>query len=295
MANKKKKKRHIILKTILLIITLGLFVYAYGTYIEPKQLMIKENKIVSNKITDNFDGFKIVGISDIHYGKYYTIKDLNNLVTTINSLNPDIVVFTGDLIDKTTKMTTSKADKIASELNKISASSGKYIINGENDIKFDEWENIITNGGFINLNNNYDTIYQNSYDSILIAGLSTSADKEAIINKNQKTMNYINSFEKGGPIFNILLIHEPDYIDELEDNKFDLILSGHSHNSQINVPFIRDLLSRKGAVKYNHGHYKIDTSDLYVSSGIGTTNFNFRIFNTPSIDVYRLIQGKKSK
>ena len=48
-----------------------------------------------------------------------------------------------------------------------------------------------------------------------------NTDKESIINKNQKTTNYLNSFEKDGPIYKILLMHEPDYIDELEDNKYD--------------------------------------------------------------------------
>jgi len=289
---KKKKKSFGLLKFIFIIILICLCVYSYGTYVEPKQLKVVENKIQNSNISDNFDGFKIVGISDIHYGKYFNIKDLEKLVNKINDLNPDIVVFTGDLIDDKTKMTTSMVGDISKELKKISATSGKYIISGDDDTKFDEWENIIIGSEFINLNNNYDTIYKNGYDSILIAGVSSFSDKESIINKNQKTQNYINSFEKDGPLYKILLMHEPDYIDDLEDNKYDLILAGHSHGGQVALPGINELFIPDGAHKYPSGHYNLKNGELYVSNGIGVSNVNFRLFKTPTIDVYRLIKVK---
>ena len=79
-------------------------------------------------------------------------------------------------------------------------------------------------------------------------------------------------------------------LDDLEDNKYDLILAGHSHNGQINIPLVKDFLIPEGAVKYSNGHYKLENSDLYVSNGIGVSDVNFRLFNTPSIDVYRLVK-----
>lgn len=288
---KKKEKHFGLIKFIFIIILICLFIFAYGSYIEPKQLSIKENIIVNDNITDNFDGFKIVGLSDIHYGNNFGNTELKKLVDKVNDLNPDIVVITGDLIDDSTKMTTSMVSGISKELKRISAGSGKYIISGEDDTKFDEWENIITGGEFVNLNNGYDTIYKNGYDCILIAGVSSFSDKESIVNKNQKNQNYINSFEKDGPIYKILLMHEPDYIDELEDNKYDLVLSGHSHGGQINIPFINEFFIPRGATKYSSGNYRIKNSELYVSKGIGTSDINFRLFNSPTIDVYRLIKS----
>jgi len=289
---KQKEKKFSLAKFIFIIILICLCIYGYGTYIEPKHLKVKEHKIQSDKISDNFDGFKIVGISDIHYGKYFNYDDLKKLVNKINDLNPDIVVFTGDLIDGKTKVTTNMVNDISKELKKISTTSGKYIISGENDVKFDEWENIITSSEFINLNNNYDTIYKNGYDSILIAGISSFDDKESIVNKNQKSQNYINSFEKDGPLYKILLMHEPDYIDDLEDNKYDLILAGHSHGGQIGIPGINELFIPKNAHKYFSGHYSLKNSELYVSNGIGVSNINFRLLSSPTIDVYRLIKTK---
>lgn len=277
------------LKLLIFIVILGGSIYLYGTYIEPKNLTVHEYKITNKNITNNFDGFKIVQVSDILYGNTIKIKELKKIVSAINEQKPDAVVLTGDLIHKNAKMNNTKAEKIASELSKISANSGKYAISGDNDTLFDEWDNIIDNSGFINLNDNYDTIYKNGYNFLLIAGVSSFQDKESIINKNQKSENFINSFEKDGPIYKILLMHEPDYIDELENNPYDLILAGHSLAGQVKIPFVKSIITTKGAKKYTDGHYKIDSADLYVSNGIGTNYFNFRFCNTPSISVYRLI------
>lgn len=287
---KKKKKGFLFLKILLFLILLGGLIYLYGTYIEVKNYKIKEYKIKTDKITDNFDGFTIVHLSDIHYGRVLEKKDLKKIVKMVNSTNPDIVVITGDLIDKDTKMTTEMSNTITNELKNIKATSGKYAITGNHDTKFDEWENIINNSDFINLNNNYDTIYNKGYESLLIAGLSSFKDKESIINKNQKTENYLNSFEKDGPIYKILLMHEPDYIDDFEDNKYDLILAGHSHAGQTRLPLLGAIIKPNGATKYYDNHYKLKDSDLYISNGLGVSNYNFRLFNTPSFNVYRLVK-----
>ena len=76
-------------------------------------------------------------------------------------------------------------------------------------------------------------------------------------------------------------------------NPFNLILAGHSHAGQVRLPFIGALILPEGAQKYYDSHYKLDNSDLYISNGLGVSNFNFRLFNTPSYNVYRLIKGRE--
>lgn len=282
----KKKKKHSILKMIILFIVIIALMISYSYFIEPKIFTYKEYNIKNENITDNFIGFKIVHISDIHYGRVFDKKQMKKLVKSINEQKPDIVVLTGDLIDKDTHMTTLLSDEIANELSKINALAGKYAINGNHDYKFDEWTNIINNSGFKNLNNAYDTIYKNGYKSFLISGVSSAKDKINVNDKLKETINYINSFEKDGPIYKILLIHEPDYIDDIENNQFDLILSGHSHAGQVRTPF-GPLILPKGAKKYYNSHYKIENSDLYISNGLGVSTYNFRLFNTPSYNIYK--------
>lgn len=284
---RKKKKHFSFLKLFFKVILIIGLITAYSYFIEPKLMTAKEYKITSENITDNFKGFKIIHISDIHYGRVFDKRQLEKLVQSINEQKPDIVVLTGDLIDKDTKMTIKLSDEISKQLNKISTVAGKYAISGNHDSKFDEWENIIINSGFNNLNNTYDTIYKNGYNSILIAGISSFEDKQSINDKLKSSLEYINSFEKDGPIYKILLMHEPDYIDDLTDNKFDLILAGHSHAGQIRTP-IGPIILPKGAKKYYNNHYKIENSDLYISNGLGVSKYNFRLFNTPSYNIYRL-------
>ena len=280
-------KKHKILGLIIEITILISLVVAYSYYIEPKLLTFKEYQIKNENITNNFVGFKIIHISDLHYGKNYKKEKLQKLINSINEQKPDIVVLTGDLIDKNTKLTIKKSTEISEYLKQIDAKIETYAINGDNDIKFDEWTNIINNGNFKNLNNTYDTIYKNGYQPLLIAGTSTFKDKISINDKLNKTLEYINSFEKDGPIYKILLMHEPDNIDDLNNNKFDLILAGHSLHGQIKIGPI-PLIIKKGAQKYNLSHYKINDSDLYISNGLGTEDYNYRLFNTPSYNIYKL-------
>ena len=285
-----KEKHFSFLKLFITIILLIIVTLAYGFLIEPTLITVKEQKITITNLPDNFNGFKIVHISDLHYGRVFNEKSLKKLVKSINEQEPDIVVLTGDLIDKDTKMTNSLAEKISNQLNKISSTAGKYAISGEDDLKFDEWTNIITNSGFTNLNNSYDTIYKNGYESIFIAGLSTNQDKLNVNEKLKAPIEYLNSFEKNGPIYKILLIHEPDTINDMSTNPFDLILAGHSHGGQIRLPLIGPIIIQEGAKKYHENHYKIENSDLYISNGLGVSDFNFRLFNTPSYNLYRLVK-----
>ncbi len=289
---KKNQEKHFsFIKLLITIILIISAIIAYGFLIEPKLITVKEQKITINNWPENFNGFKIVHISDLHFGRVFDEQSLQKLVKSINEQKPDIVVLTGDLIDKSANMTTDDANKISSLLNKIEATTGKYAINGNNDLNFDEWINIINNGGFKDLNNTYDTIYKDGYQSIFIAGASTTKDKLRINDKLKTSIDYLNSFEKDGPIYKILLIHEPDTIDDLSVNPFNLILAGHSHAGQIRLPIIGPIMLPDGAKKYHENHYKIDNSDLYISNGLGVSNYNFRLFNTPSYSLYRLVKN----
>lgn len=276
------------LKIVFFILLLLAGIYVYATNISPNIITYKEYKIKVENLADNFEGFKIVQISDIFYGTNFGEENLKKLVKKVNETNPDIVILSGDLINKDNKMTTEQADKISEILNNINTTCGKYAITGDNDYKFDEWQNIIKNSGFINLNNAYDTVYKKGYDYLLIAGVSTFADKENINSKLNSTLEYINSLETNSPLYKILVMHEPDYIDDLNPNPFNLILASHV-NSQINIPGYGALYKRDGAKKYYNNYYKLETSDLYINGGIGCENYKFR-FNTPSFNVYRLVK-----
>ncbi len=89
--------------------------------------------------------------------------------------------------------------------------------------------------------------------------------------------------------YKIIIVHEPDIADEIVKNyNVNLILAGHSHNGQVRLPLIGPLYTPKYAKKYYDNYYKIGDTDLYISSGIGVSIANYRRWNRPSINCYRL-------
>lgn len=284
----EEKKKHPIIKFIIIFILIIAAILLYSRFIATKGLATKEYKITSSSIQDNFHGFKIVHISDVHYGRTTDKKDLNNMVKEVNLLKPDIVVLTGDLIDKDTKLDDILKGEISEALNSINANVGKYAISGNHDNNFSEWESIINDGGFKNLNDTYELIYNDGYTPILLAGLSSNLNNQVdITERYNKILEYSNN-ENIKELYKILLIHEPDYINNIDYSNFNLILAGHSHNGQVRLPFIGGIILPNGAKKYYKEHYKINNTDLYISSGIGTSGISFRLFNKPSINFYRL-------
>lgn len=269
----------------ILIIILLFFLYA--RFIGIKGLRIKEYKIIDENITESYHGLKIVQLSDIHYGTSINKKELTSIVTTINSLNPDIIVFTGDLFDK------NADEKMALELidilSKLNAPIGKYAVTGNHDYDFIElWEKVIDESGFVNLNDAYQLIYKNSTIPISISGISTNLYGTLNISDKIKPINEAINDENNKSIYNILILHEPDFIDNIDYSNFNLILAGHSHNGQVRVPFIGALYTPYGSKKYYKEYYKLNNTRLYISSGVGTTILKIRLFNAPSISFYRI-------
>lgn len=274
------KKKIVIISSILL---LFLSIIIYSRYIGTKGLIVKEYKIVNERIPEEFHGFKIVHFSDLHYGTTIQKKELESLVHKINSLKPDIVVFTGDLTSS--DMNEEEENELITSLLNIKATYKKYAILGNEDQET-IFNNIIQQSDFINLNNQYDLIYNNSLEPILIAGSNSNLNTNITIKEKLKTtIDYINNHDIA---YRILLLHEPDYIDEIESDKFHLALAGHSHAGQIRLPWIGAIILPDGAKKYPNFVYDIYNTKLYISSGLGTSNIKFRFNNKPSINLYRL-------
>lgn len=285
----KKTKLYTFLKIIIITVIIISSLLLYSRFIATKGLNVKEYKITSSIVSDNFHGFKIVHMSDIHYGRTIKSEELKKIVNEINLLKPDIVVLTGDLIDKDTKLTEEITNEIKNILKQINATVGKYAISGEDDLEFSEWGNIINFANFKNLNDSYELIYNKGYSPILITGIKSNLHSpETLTERYQIIEEYLNSTEQLNSIYKILLMHEPDFVDNINYSYFNLILAGHSHKGQINLPLFGAVNTLEGSKKYYDEYYKLQNSDLYISSGLGTSDYDFRFLNKPSINFYRL-------
>lgn len=278
------------IKILVIIIILITLILLYSRFIATKGLKVKEYKIVNAKITDIYHGLKIVHISDIHYGSTIGEKELETLTNEINAINPDILVFTGDLIDEFNKY---DKDILIKHFSAMEAKLGRFAIIGNHDIK-DDFDDIMKQSGWSNLNDTYELIYSNSNEPIIISGISTNYfDSSNIGIKTEKLDNYIANLTPDDikPIYSILLIHEPDFIDSLNMDNYDLVLSGHSHGGQIRLPIIGKLYTPYGSKKYYDAYYKVNNTDVYISSGLGTSKLKFRLFDKPSVNFYRITKN----
>lgn len=271
---KLKLKWKIIFSIILLII----IIYISIRFIGNIGLVVREYKITNKKL-ESFYGLKIAHFSDLHYGMSVNEKKLNIIVNKINMTKPDIVVFTGDLIDKNIKITDEIFELLVSKLSKINSKYGKYYVSGNHDKNNKSYNTIMTESGFQNLNESYDVIYLNN-SKMFIGGIDTN---NTLNEKTIETLNLENYDYK------IMLSHYPDNADYLLKYNVDLILSGHSHNGQVRLPVIGKIITPYYAKKYYDPYYKINDTLLYISGGIGNSTMNFRLFNKPSFNLYRLV------
>lgn len=278
-----KKASKLIRLTVIILILMFITIY-YSMYVEPSNIIIKEINVINEDLPKSFYGYKIAHISDIHYNNTIFKKDLKKIFNTINKSKPNIIVITGDLLDKKIKYTDKDKNDLVELLNSLK-SEYKYIITGDHD-KSNLFKEIINNTDFKLLDNSYEIIYNGDYDPILISGLSTSSDNINIANKLNGTDSIIKQYKI---TYNIMLMHEPSLSEEINTDNYQLLLAGHTHNGQINIPFIKKVLLPKNSKAYTKSYYKLNDCDLYISNGIGTTNYKARLFNKPTVYLYRLL------
>lgn len=271
-------------KIVLTILVLFSFFILYSRYIGTNGLKVKEYSIINSKISESFYGIKVVHISDINYKVTTNLNDLQEVVDEINLLKPDIVILSGDLFNKDIEYTKKDYNDLIKALNNIKYNIGKYAIKGDNDLNIKKWESVINDSDFINLNDTYELIYNDSIEPILLVGISSNNKKNHIKN----TIKSINEQIKETYSYSILTLHEPDYINDIDYSNYNLILAGHSLNGQIKLPWLGGIIRPNNAKKYYDEYYELDNTKLYISGGIGTNNFKFRFNNKPSFNLYRL-------
>ena len=273
--NKEKAKKliKIFLYIFVPIFTILLIIYFFIRVVGNMGLVVREYDVYKENLPKDFEGVKIVQFSDLHFNNNSSINTVKKMKELINKANPDIVIFTGDLIDHFYSIDSDTLELLMSELNGINAKYGKYAIKGEEDSE--NFNIVFNNSNFKILDNSIERIYSGSSFIDLLA-VDETYSKENIKGYNDND-------------FIISIIHKPDLADRIiGDFNTGIILAGHSHNGQIVLPLIGPLFKKEGAKKYYLPHYNIDATDLYISGGIGNSNHQWRLFNHPSINFYRI-------
>lgn len=259
---KRQKKAKIIIKITSIILVSIFSLLCFSMFIGAKYLVVKEIKITNDKLPSSFHGLKIVQFSDLLYPSFNE-KDLDNLKNKINELKPDIIVFTGNIKRKDYELTKNDISILSDFFNSLESSMNKYAVYGTNDKNFLD----ILENSFVILDNKESIIYNKEIDNIKIIGFNSSnVDTSKISNESN---------------YNICLINDPDNINKIKD-VCNLTLAGNTLGGEIKIPFYKGLLTNN---KYYKDYYK--EYNMYISNGIGN-NYKVRLFNQPSISLYRL-------
>ena len=279
-------------KIIFIFIGIFILMYLYIKY-NVNTLEVTKYVVENKKVPKEFDGYNIVQISDLH-SKLFG-ENNKKLIQKIKSLNPDIVVVTGDLIDGENNNYNVALDfmKEISKLYRV------YYIIGNHEQKslikkykdeYKDYFNKLHQIDFVNLDNNKVEIVKGD-SNINLYGLTVPYSCYKYLFDNQDTTSIDIDFleEKLGKVdreqFNILLAHTPFYFDEYEKWGAELTLCGHVHGGIVRLPLVGGLLSpdRKFFPKYDLGEYIKNKSTMIVSKGLGGSKVLIRVNCKPEI------------
>lgn len=281
-----------------------------GVGVTRKTIVVNEIQIASPKVPLSFNGYKIAQISDIHVGTWGNdTVFISNLVDSINSLNPDLIVFTGDIVNRKTDELTP----FINVLSRLKAKDGVFSILGNHDYgDYVDWsriedrtannERIARNQaemGWTLLNNEKRFITRGN-DSIMLIGVENWGDPpfpvygdlEKALSGSPDSVYHQNDIR-----FKVLLTHNPEHWNQIvsHSTNIDLSLAGHTHAMQMMI----DL----GGWKWSPARYRYEQwggmyerlndhgqpSRLYVNIGAGEVGMPARLFSAyPEITLFTL-------
>lgn len=261
---------------------------------------VKRMQLSYNNLPAAFKGLKIVHISDIHCGSFTDIKAVQHGVEKIMKEKPDLILFTGDLVnDRATEM-----DEYLDVFNKLIAPMGVYSTLGNHDYgdyvswpyngisKNENLENIkkVHAGMGWKLLMNEHVVLEKDGEEIAILGIENWSNKARFPKHGR--MDLAHPGTEKYP-FKILLSHDPSHWDAEVKTKYsdvDLMLSGHTHGMQfgISIPGFK-WSPVQYMYKQWHGLYEDGKQKLYVNPGYGFIGYPGRVGVLPEITVIELV------
>lgn len=275
----KSKRMKVIFILFLITILLSIFLIYQNNAVS-----ITEYNYINEKLPKGFDGYKIVQISDLHNKDYH-----GRLSKKIKRVSPDIIVITGDLIDRRNTRIDIAIEFIEEivEIAPIYYVSGNHEqLSGEYDELKEELEKVnvqVVDNSYLELNRGLDKI---GLMGIADPAINQSEGDYLFKDSSEYVKNSITDLYKNiDTDFNILLSHRPEQFNVYKEMNVDLVFSGHAHGGQIRLPFIGGLVAPNQGLfpKYTEGIHNEGQTSMVVSRGLGNSIFPFRVFNRPEL------------
>ena len=268
------------------LLVIGLILFCYW---QNNSIVITESEYVNQKIPKEFEGYVIAHISDLHNKEFG--KKQKRLLKKLKSTSPDIIVITGDLVDRR-KYDLNKAMSFVEGAVKIAP---VYYVSGNHEAWSNRYETIRSSLREAGVQVLDDSATEMSVggSSIRLLGLSdpdflTSHYRDGT--NTSRIEDYLHQWSSDER-FQILLSHRPELFDRYVKYNMDLVFSGHAHGGQFRLPFIRrGLVAPDQGLfpKYTSGCYTKNGTTMFVSRGLGNSIIPIRVFNRPEILVVTL-------
>ncbi|MDR1658516.1 MAG: metallophosphoesterase [Deltaproteobacteria bacterium] len=271
----------------LLTLMLALTVYGYTEQLSAPQ--ISRLELQFPRLPSELLGFKIVVLSDIHYGRGTNQSELISIFETVKSLKPDLVLLAGDLVDNNPDFAKDFRLPVA----RLEAPYGVYGVLGNHDLRVSSIDALITNlrlAGIHILLDSHQTISELPLDLI---GFVDSGQKGFRATQTERRFNFTSL---AGSLANpqnltIMLNHRPEAVQEVQDYQVDLYLAGHTHGGHLAAPWDPqlNLASLVFGYRYTSGLYNIGGLKMYVSRGVSSF-FPVRLWTPKEITLLTLIR-----
>jgi predicted MPP superfamily phosphohydrolase len=239
-------------KALLCLAVCGVFISAYGHYVEPYWVEVTRVKLQSAKLANFSRPIRIVQISDLHCDPVRRAE--SQLPQIISQQKPDIIVFTGDAINSKEGLKIFR-----SCIGDVSKIAPTFAVQGNHDSRC--WNDLplFKNTNVVDLNGTAQKV-DIAGQQIYVAGVAF--DSEKLVKKALKTI------PPGA--FTLFLYHSPDLIHDLAKHPIDLVCAGHTHGGQVCIPGYGAIVTQsKFGKRFESGLYKVENSWLYVNRGIG--------------------------
>lgn len=282
----KKKNRAIVSWTGLIISTGIVFNIFYSSIFEKNNIVVIQEELQFENLPADFDGYKIMHISDIHLGSYmHSKKNLQRTTKIVQEYMPDVLFFTGDLVNNYSEELKGWGNIFKSMNKGITSISilgnhdyGDYSQWDSKQLKDENFNDILEahdQFGF-KLLRNENSILRKGKDSIFVIGVENwgHAPFPQYADLDKSLMNVPDN------TFKILLSHDPNHWESVVKymDNINLTLSGHTHGMQWGIKKSGITFSLMYFVSENWGGlYRYDKSKLYVNTGLGMIGFPWRI------------------
>lgn len=260
----------------------GLFA-SYTVFIERYIILTNHYRIPVPNLPQAFSGLRIVHLTDLHYGPLVPLAIIRHVIQRVNRLERDLVVCTGDYVHQ--RAATTQIDAVWPLLLGLTAPLGVLSVLGNHD----HWASTKRSHYWLertkqNLSHKVTTIEKGG-ERLWIAGAGD-------LWEDHRNLDRILS-EIPDADCRIVLAHNPDTADSEFSGRVDLMISGHTHGGQVDIPFIGPPLLPVRNKTYSSG---LKTSPrgtrVFISKGIGWAIYPIRFNCPPEIAVLELVPSK---